>query len=92
MKKIIFTLLLLVSSISFADTSVPIHNCGSTKEIINYQDLRSTASYNQKVTAYRVCVQDFITKQKEAVLVHEMAIKLMFDEWNVVKDYVNSVN
>jgi len=87
MKKIVFSLLLLVSFNSYSDKMVLMYPCGHPNEIIEFDDMSSLEGYEDRISRFKECTEETLLKHKQALIVHNDSIKNIMNDWSKVKNY-----
>ena len=77
-----FFLILLLPITSYADEFKPSHYCSRPSKPFSLDSQFEVDVYNSSIRSYKMCIEDFIDKQKEAIDQHRRAMKNAVEEWN----------
>ena len=62
------------------------HSCFKPIKPYEFQSQWEVDMFNDEVDMYRICIQQFVSEQEDAIRNHSRALDEAIDEWN---DFVN---
>lgn len=62
------------------------HSCFKPIKSYEFQSQWEVDMFNNEVDMYRICIQQFVSEQEDAIRNHSRALDEAIDEWN---DFVN---
>ena len=74
--------LLLVSLPAAADMFAPSHSCSKPYKPFSFDDEWQASAFKSEVDTYKMCIEDFVEEQEEAVRQHQEAADEAIEEWN----------
>jgi hypothetical protein len=65
-----------------ADSSVPSHSCRKPGKAGEIKTQLEADKFNEAVSKYKACIEDFIRQQEDAAAIHRRAANEAINEWN----------
>jgi hypothetical protein len=65
-----------------ADSSVPSHSCRKPGKAADIKNQQEADKFNEAVSQYKSCIEDFVRQQEEAAMIHRRAANEAISEWN----------
>jgi len=70
-----------------ADMFAPSHYCSKPFKPYSFEDENEISAFQDEVDTYRMCINDFIDEQEEAIRAHQEAMEDAINEWNNFVNY-----
>jgi hypothetical protein len=65
-----------------ADSSVASHSCRKPGKATDIKTQQQADKFNEAVSQYKSCIEDFVRQQEEAAMIHRRAANEAISEWN----------
>ena len=80
-------LLSVFSTTTFADMFQPSHSCSTPYKPYQFNNQYEVDSFNDDVSSYQQCINDFVEEQNDAVRNHAEAAEQAINDWNNFVNY-----
>lgn len=75
-------LCLAAPQVASADSYPPSHSCSKPIKPYKFNGEWEVQSFNDDVTRYKRCINDFVEEQEQAIENHRQAASSAIDDWN----------
>jgi len=79
---LVLTFLVLATPLVNADTTAPSHACNRPGKASEIKTQPDADKFNDAVSKYRSCIEEFIRQQEEAIKNHHRALSQATTDWN----------